>query len=581
MTTTETGQQKTLNVVALNADIVGFSQLMADNPATTATRVKELAAVVETQVSEHSGTLVNFVGDNFMAVFDNAVDGVAAAIGIGALTDELNLDRPAQEWIRFRFGIDQGEASWHGQDIFGDALNIAARIQSKAKPGGLSVSSRVYRALDEPKLRFRSTGQHNLRNIPEPVEIFELTSRNELDRAVGDTSSRTFRLAAPTIAVLPLISSGVSDPVRQTAEVFRSDLIHGLSNIPNLGLIEASSLDATSGTSAQYMLETGVMEVGSNVRIYTKLIELATLNFVNSHKWATTVEAMYENLDGMIDEVIRRIEVELVVGERANFYDMINDPEVMRRVYQGWYELMTPSRTSWNRARQLFDEAVELQPDFIYTRVIQAFTNWVGAAEGYSHDPAASLELARQQAEVVAEMGDPTGLAGMIRAAVSLDRGDPDQALDIIEKVQITRPTCDLTFALEGSIRRYLGQWEKSVSLIDTAMSLAAVTPPWYPTVQACSLFLGDRLDAAGTITEEVIEHYPNNLEALMVLTAVQAEMGLTRRARATGAVIRDRFPAIDLQEWLTHHPYQDPAVIQRWRRALVLAGLLDETESE
>jgi adenylate cyclase len=120
-----------------------------------------------------------------------------------------------------------------------------------------------------------------------------------------------------------------------------------------------------------------------------------------------------------------------------------------------------------------------------------------------------------------------------------------------------------------------MGQWEKSVDLLDKAMRLSAVNKPWYPTVQACSLYLGGRVEQAASTAEAVIEYQPNNLEALLVLAASQAEMGLDRRAHATAELIKDRYPAVKVSEWLAESPYQDEAMVERWERDLKTAGVI------
>ncbi len=565
----------TLPVVALNADIVGFSKLMADDPVATANAVDGCRGIVGELVTASSGRLINFVGDSFMAVFDTAVDAMEAAMAISAYNEEHNADLPRNRWIQFRMGLDQGAISQRGDDYFGDTLNIAARIQARAQPGGISVSGRVYQALDEPGLRFRSTGKHQLRNIPGPIEIFDFAALPRLDHVIGSSGVKRLNLALPTVVLLPVITEGVSPALKSTAQVFRSDLIHRLSAIPHLSVIESLESEDHAGKSAHYVIESGVIEVGERVRVYVKLVEIATFNIVSSHKWATTSDGMYDMIEEMIEEVARGIEVDLVVGQRSLNFETTEDPEILRRMYQGWYHLMTPSQRDWLKAVDLYEEVVQAAPDYVLGRVMQAFANWLGVAEGLAPDPEIRRELAFDQAVKVTEMGDPTGLGNMIMGAVYLDRGLPDEALAIIEQAQVVRPTCDLTLALEGSIRRYLGQWERSVDLIGKAIDLAAVTPPWYPTVQACSLFMGDRLDAASTLSEEVIEHYPDTLEALLVLAAVQTEMGLTRRARATAENIKERFPSLDFDDWLRNHPYKDRAIVDRWRQDLIAAGLI------
>lgn len=185
------------------------------------------------------------------------------------------------------------------------------------------------------------------------------------------------------------------------------------------------------------------------------------------------------------------------------------------------------------------------------------------------------MKAALEDARTTMEIGDPTGLAQAVEAAVLLSRGKPEEALAAIDRLQIVRPTCDVTFGLEGSVRRYLGQWEQAVDLEDVAMRLTAMNKPWYPTVKACSLYVGGRAEDAAAIAESVLEFQPNNLEALLVLAAAQSALGMDRRARATAVLIKERFPAVDVEAWLARNPYQSREIVERWRTDLTAAGAI------
>ena len=143
-------------MVALNADVVGYSRLIADDLEAMTATMEEYRDLVERRVGDNGGTLVNFVGDNFMAVFADAMDAMRTAIAVTTEIETRNATRAISSRARFRMGMDQGIVAVSGDEYFGDALNIAARIQALARPGGISVSGRVYRALDEPALRFQA-----------------------------------------------------------------------------------------------------------------------------------------------------------------------------------------------------------------------------------------------------------------------------------------------------------------------------------------------------------------------------------------------------------------------------------------
>ena len=160
-------------IVALNADVVGYSRLVSDDLESTTAAMLRIRQLVDSKITEGGGTLVDFIGDNFMAAFEDAVDAVKSAIAIAAEIEIANIDIPGPRQIRFRMGIDLGDVTVTGGRYLGDPLNIASRIQSISRSGGLCVSGSVYRALDEPALRFRPIGQQRLKNILREIEVYE------------------------------------------------------------------------------------------------------------------------------------------------------------------------------------------------------------------------------------------------------------------------------------------------------------------------------------------------------------------------------------------------------------------------
>jgi adenylate cyclase len=564
-------------LVVLNADVVGYSRLIADDLEATTATMDEYRDLVEARVSENDGTLVNFVGDSFMAVFDDAMGAMRTAIAITTEIETGQTTRASSRRVRFRMGMDLGEVTVSGDEYFGDALNIAARIQAIAQPGGISVSGRVYRALDEPALRFRPIGRHHLKNIPEEVEVFEFADLP--GDGSGATTHRSLALESPTVAVLPIHAEMADESVRAMAGILRTDLIHRLSRVPQLNVIDARTEPGASGApgtgAARYMIETGVHQAGENVQVYANLLDVASMNVVKSHKRTARASDLFAMSDAFADEVGRAVEVELIVGEPAGLYADLDDPEAIEQVYLGWYELTVGTREGWSRALEHFGRVARSHPDQPYGHVLSAFSNWMGVSNGWARDPDAMLRTAREQAQVGIAVGDPTGMARTVEAAILMSQGHGAEALETIEKVEIVRPTCDVTYGLEGSVRRYLGQWETAVDLTDTAMRLTGVNKPWYPTVKACSLFGGGRVEQAAAVAEMVLEYQPQNLEALLVLAAAQVELGLDRRARATVDLVRDRYPTVDVAEWLDRNPYQDRGMVARWKGDLVAAGAI------
>ncbi len=572
MTTVKT---KSAELVALNADVVGYSRLLADDSEATTDTMEEYRHLVEKRVADSGGTLVNFVGDNFMAVFDDARDALRTAITITTEIEGRNAEIPRTRQVFFRMGIDEGEVVRSDDQYFGDALNVAARIQAIARPGGISVSGRVYRALDEPSLRFKSIGRRGLKNIPGEVEVYEFADLP----SDGSLSSgpKLLSLESPTVAVLPMHSESVDEAVQANAAMVRSDLVHRLSQVPQLRVVEANAEPGGPGMgrNVRYMVESGIHQVGDRLRIYATLYDVTTMNVVKSHKWTTRIEDLFDLSDQIADEVARSIEVELIIGEPAGLYADLDDPEAIEKIYLGWYHLTADTREGWARAMELFGDVARSHPEQPYGHVLSAFVHWMGAANGWVSDREATLAKAMDLARVGLEVGDPTGMARTVEGAILLSEGRGLEALAAVEKAEILRPTCDITYGLEGSVRRYLGEWEKAVDLVDTAMRLTGVNKPWYPTVKACSLFMGGKVEQASSLAEIVLDYQPNNLEALLVLAAAQQELGLHRRATATAELVGKRFPAVDVDAWIDANPYQNPDMVKRWKEDLIAAGAI------
>jgi adenylate cyclase len=560
-------------LMALNADVVGYSALVADDLEATTATMTAYHQMVEARVAENGGTLANFVGDSFMAVFSDAMAGLRTAIAITAEVEERNTDLPAHGQVRFRMGMDQGHVTFAEGNHHGDALNIAARIQAIAPAGGLAVSGRVYQALDEPALRFRAIGRQRMKNIPEQVDVYEFVNlpTDRHDRAVD----RSLALESPTLAILPIHTEMVDDTVRATAGMIRHDLLHRLSALPDLEVIDApADPGGGPGSTARYMVETGVHQFGSNVRVFALLFDMVTMNVVKSHKWMTTVDEMFAVSEVLANELAHSIEVELVIGEPARLYAELDDPAAIEKVYLGWYHLRNDTKEGWHRALEMFSDVARSHPNHPYGFVLGGFAWWLGAANGWTSDADAALERAVELAGQGAEAGDRTGMAQAVEAAVLMSQGAVDEAASKLDHLAIVRPTCDITYGLEGSVRRYLGQWERAIELLDMAMRLTGINKPWYPTVKASSLFVGGRLDEAASLAEGVLDYQPNNLEALLVLAAAQVELGLERRARATGELIRERFPSMDVADWLDKTPYQRE-IVERWKGDLMSAGAI------
>ena len=560
-------------MVVLNADVVGYSKIVSDDVAWATAAMSRVRQIVAAKISESGGELVDFIGDNFMALFEDGKSAVKCALAIAADIEIDNETIPGPRQIRFRMGIDIGDVTFSDGRYIGEPLNVASRVQAIAQPGGLCISDQFYRELDEPALRFRPIGRQRLKNIIREVDLYEFADLPTKGTLPIDRKSLS--LESPTLAILPIHTERVDASVAAMAGILRSDLVHRLARVPQLNIIDAKTETSEERvkSAARYMIETGIQQFGEHARLYATLFDVTTMNIVKSYKWTVPAASLMDLSERLADDIAHSIEIELIVGEPAGLYAELDDPDAIEKVYTGWYHLRSDTREGWAHALALFGQVAQSHPNQPYGHVLAAFANWMGAANGWAPDVAAALSEARQQSRKALDVGDATGMARAVEASILMTEGRHQEALAFVEELGILRPTCDVTYGLEGSVRRYLGQWEKAVELLDTAMRLTGINKPWYPTVKACSLFIGGRFEKAATIADTVLDYQPHNLEALLVLVAAQVEIGLARRAQATVGAIKERFPAVDLEAWLDKNPYQVQELIERWKKDLASAG--------
>lgn len=554
--------------VALHADIADYSRLMADDTARTVTTVRVYQRLVGDAVAAAAGTLVNFVGDSFLAVFDDERAALRGATAICAQVWEHNRALPPPQRMWFRMGVDAGEImmSEDGRH-FGDPLNIAARVQALAEVGGVNVTHAVYQALDEPALRLTALGARRLKNIPELVRIYRLAGLGERTGPPVDRRDTT-----PSVAVMPTASA--DDAVaRGIADALRLDLVQALVKIPGLRVVDAAARDADLG--ATYLLDSGVVRSGSRLRAYAEVMETDTVNPVWAERWDGTTDDVFALQDAVTAGTVRALEIDLVVGEPAMIYRAELDPAERDIVYRGWQQFMLGTPAGWRAAAELFTSLARSQPERITGTALAAFVHWWGAAQGLSDDADRDLERAAVFAARGIELDDDTGLSQMVSAALRLrDGGDLDGALRRAREALQRRPTCDVTYAVEGSVLRYIGDWQAAVAACQRALDLTPMPKRWYRSVLASAYYVGERYQDAADVAERVVDRDPGDLESLLVLTASQQALGLRRRARATADVIADRFPDFRRDDLPSLHPFRDDAISRRWAGHLADAGV-------
>src|SRR5262249_51779273 len=362
----------------LAADVVGYSRLMGADEEGTHERLKaHLVELVDPKIGEHHGRIVKNTGDGLLAEFGSVVDALRCAAEVQAVMTERNAVASADHRIEFRIGIHQGDVVVEDHDIFGDAVNVAARLEALAEPGGICVSARVRGdAAGKLDLAFEDMGQQQLKNIARPVRVYALRQGVAVDSPTQNVAASP-PVAQPAVAprlsivVLPFANLS-SDPEQQYfADAITDDLTTDLSRIPHMFVISRNTAftykDKPVGTKqigrelgVRYVLEGSIRRSGNRVRANAQLIDAET----NAHLWAERFDEDTLDVFALQNEITSRIALalntELVTAEVAR---PSGNPDALDYILRGRAAFSkTPTRSSLSEAIEWIERALALDP---------------------------------------------------------------------------------------------------------------------------------------------------------------------------------------------------------------------------
>ena len=384
----------------LAADVVGYSRLMGADEAGTLRRLKELREdVFEPKVDEYGGRIVKSMGDGTLIEFPSAVDAVQHAIDVQQAMDLRNETLAADQRIDLRIGINLGDVIVEGDDIYGDGVNISARLEAFCEPGKICVSAMVREGVrGKLEITFDDLGEQSLKNIAEPVRVYGIAPVVERADAAAAGVSRAL-LRRPAVAVLPFENLSGDPEQEYFADGLTEDIITALSSWRYFPVIARNSSFAYKGTSpdirqvgeelgARYVIEGSVRKAASRVRVTAQLINAET----GHHVWAERFDRELQDIFDLQDEITGKIAAvvspELIRAESER--SATKRPENLDAwdyCQRGKFLMNEISKPGVRAARQLFEQAVELEPNFVDAWCGIAHTCQRELVAGFSDDP--------------------------------------------------------------------------------------------------------------------------------------------------------------------------------------------------
>ena len=494
----------------LAADVVGYSRLMGVSEAGTLASLKtHRRELIDGTIAEHQGRIVKLIGDGVLVEFPSVVNAVACAVEIQRRMIERNAHVPQDRRIEFRIGVNLGDIIFEDNDIFGDGVNVAARIESIAKPGGVCVSGSVRDNVgNRLDLTFEDMGEQTLKNIDRPVRVYNV-SLGAIPRSPRPAPQPAAK-DKPSIAVLPFTNMS-GDPEQQYfSDGITEDIITELSRYHSLLVIARNSCFQFRGSSvdiaavqralgARYIVEGSVRKAGNRVRVTAQLIDAET----RAHLWAERYDRDIQDIFAVQDEVTRTV-VATVEGRVA----ASGAEHARRKPTRDWvaYDYFLKGREHVNRyqdteAEPFLARAIELDPDYVHAHAWRA----VALSSRYLlDDRKETLDAAFASAQRALALDENDAWAHRAMGCVALRRHQLDIAGLHYDRAIGLNPN-DVNIACDrANWLTYVRKYDEALRSLDSARQLDPYPPTWVWEVRGQALFCLKRYDEAITAFRSV-----------------------------------------------------------------------------
>ncbi len=616
----------------LAADAVGYSRLVRKDETSTLAALKaHREELIEPKLAQYHGRVVKLMGDGLLAEFPSVVEAVQSAVEIQHTMLGNITDIPDDRRITYRVGINVGDIVVESDDIYGDGVNVASRLEGLAEPGGICVARNVFdQVKDKLDLTFEHMGEKTVKNIAEPVTVYRVVLDDKAAElvtpllSISPASARRTRpvvMAAvtvlalvvggalwwrpwipdvgpaqvgevalplpdkPSIAVLPFVNLSGDEEQEYFADGMTDDIITDLSKVSGLFVISRNSAFVFKGKAiktaevgrelgVRYVLEGSVRKVDQRVRITAQLVD----TFTDGHLWAERYDRDLKDVFALQDEVTRNIvgalAVELTDDEQRRLVRKYTDNmEAYDYYLRGWEYFSGPTREANVRARQMHQRAIDLDPEFAAAYALLGFTYSQEWSMGWSQDPR-SLELAFEFAERAIALDESLALGHAVLAEVYLWRKEHERAVAEQEKAIALSPNDADQIAGLGGILTWAGRPDRTIELAKKAMRLNPMYPIEYLWNLGHAYFLLGRHEEAIEALKRIRNRNPDYFPAHVYLAASYSELGWAEEARTETAEFKRLSPGTSVDAWRQRLPYKDQAVTERVISSLRKAGL-------
>jgi len=568
----------------ISADVKGYSLLLADDESFTIKTLKEYREIMSYCIGQHNGRVVDSPGDNLLAEFSSAVDAVQCAVEIQKKLKKENERLVEGKRLKFRIGVNIGDIVQDGDHIYGSGVNVAARIEGIADPGGICLSRSAYdQVKDKLDFTFEYVGEHEAKNIKEPVRVYKVLMDSESPKPLVDEPLGIPE--KPSIAVLPFVNMSGEPGQEYFSDGLTEQIINGLCKVSNLFVIARNSSFAYKGKSVniqqvakelgvRYILEGSVQKAADRVRITAQLIDATT----GYHLWSENYDRDLSDIFALQDEITLKImsalRIKLTWGEQARQWGKVTNIRAFEKEMRGADCFHRYNEKDNKQARHFFKEAINIDNGSAIAYIMLGFTHLLDFVFGWSKSPIESFEHAEKNVEKALALNDSIDQAHSLLGSIYLFKRQHDEAIKAGERAIELSPNGADAHAQLALILIFSDKIELAIKLLKRAFRLNPIPQSYFYSILGSAYGVNGQYEKAIEMCKKALSGSPDNLSAYLTLAASYSDINRTEDAsKAVEEILRIQ-PDFSLEYHANTLPFKNQEKLDKYINALRKAGL-------
>jgi adenylate cyclase len=615
----------------LSADVAGYSRLMAEDESATVKTLETYREVMSTLIIQHRGRVIDSPGDNLLAEFTSVVDAVQCAVAVQKEFQARNAELPENRRMEFRIGVNLGDVIEEGERIYGDGVNIAARLEALADPGGICVSKTAFDHIESKlPLGYEYLGEQEVKNIPKPVGAYRVlmeprvTVAEEIQKVkavpvwqrktilaaglvlvvvviaaliwnsylrpppmeVASVEKMAFSLPdEPSIAVLPFTNLSGDPEQEYFSDGLTGEIITSLSMVPRLFVIARTSTFTYKGKTVKvqqvaeemgvrYVLEGSVQKSGEKLRITAQLIDALTGRPIWAERYDRDLKDIFALQDEVTMKILTALQVKLTHGEIARLFAKGTDnPKAHIKFLQGHDYFLRFSKEGNLQARKLAEEAIALDPEYASAYCLLGQTHYMAPYFGLSKSPRKSYQESAKLLRKALALDESHHLAISVLAVPYWRQRQYEKALAQAERAVALYPNMDVSNVNFGAALFLVGRYEEAVQSLEKAIRLNPKGPTPFFTILGWAYCFAGRYEDAIAALKKAIDLAPNSPLVHTHLSAIYNLAGREEEARAEAGEVLRLDPMFSLERYGKALAWRK-VELEPWLDALRKAGL-------